>query len=80
MGGRLCAARHYDDHRLGLGRVQQVNFCLGCHAGLEEHYVDSTAGGQNRCFTCHVRVGATVVGQVVNTHRFAVPGTADARR
>jgi hypothetical protein len=73
MGGRLCAACHYDDHRLGLGQVQQANFCVGCHGGLEQHFADPTADGQNRCFTCHVRVGETLAGQVVNTHLFARP-------
>lgn len=73
LGGRLCAACHYDDHRLGLGPVRQANFCVGCHGGLEEHFADPTADGQNRCFTCHVRVGATVTGQTVNTHLFARP-------
>jgi hypothetical protein len=77
-GGRLCAACHYDDHRLGLGPVHRANFCVGCHGDREEHFADPTTDGQNRCFTCHVRVGATVTGQVVNTHRFAVPGAADA--
>jgi len=84
LGGRLCAACHYDDHRLGLGPVQQANFCVGCHGGLEQHFADPDAGGQtggqNRCFTCHVRVGEALAGQVVNTHRFAPPGTTDAER
>jgi hypothetical protein len=30
--------------------------------------------GQNYCLTCHTRIGVTVSGQTVNTHRFAVPG------
>ena len=74
LGGRLCAACHYDEHRLGLGAVQQANFCMGCHAGLEEHFPRSTPDMANRCMRCHVRVGATVSGQTVNTHRFARPG------
>jgi hypothetical protein len=73
MGGRLCAACHYDDHRLGLGRVQQTDFCIGCHGSREQHFADPTAEAQNRCVTCHVRIGETVAGQVVNTHLFAKP-------
>jgi hypothetical protein len=76
----LCAACHYDDHRLGLGPVQQPNFCVGCHRDREQHFAGPTASGQNRCVMCHVRAGETVAGQVVNTHRFAVPGAADAQR
>ncbi len=75
LGGRLCAACHYDDHRLGLGAVQRASFCIGCHADREQHFPSDPAGDANRCVTCHVRVGATVAGQMVNTHRFAVPGT-----
>jgi hypothetical protein len=75
-GGRLCAACHYDDHRLGLGPVQRANFCVGCHGDREEHFADPNTDGQNRCVTCHVRAGATVAGQIVNTHWFAVPGAA----
>jgi hypothetical protein len=73
LGGRLCAACHYDEHRLGLRAVQRVDFCAGCHpkAKFDEHYpIDDTT---NRCVTCHVRVGETVTGQVVNTHRFTIP-------
>jgi Cytochrome c554 and c-prime len=80
LGGRLCAACHYDDHRLGLGAVQRENFCVGCHRDREQHFADVGSDSQNRCATCHVRVGATVAGQVVNTHRFAKPGTEDAAR
>jgi hypothetical protein len=78
LGGRLCAACHYDDHRLGLGAVQRENFCVGCHRDREQHFADGASSGQNRCVTCHVRVGETVAGQVVNTHRFAKPGAEDA--
>jgi hypothetical protein len=73
LGGRLCAACHYDEHRLGLGPVQRVDFCTGCHAGREEHFPSPTPGLTNRCVECHVRVGKTASGQVVNTHRFARP-------
>jgi len=79
VGGRLCAACHYDDHRLGLGPVQRTNFCVGCHPNREEHFSDVPSEEKNRCLTCHGRVGVTVAGQVVNTHRFAIPGTGDAR-
>jgi hypothetical protein len=78
LGGRLCAACHYDEHRLGLGLVQRASFCGGCHGKREQHFSDGSPAAQNRCVTCHVRVGVTVAGQVVNTHRFAVPGTEDA--
>jgi predicted CXXCH cytochrome family protein len=70
-GGRLCAGCHYDEHRLGLGSLQRAEFCLGCHAGQKEHF---EAEGNNRCVTCHVRVGQTVTGQTVDTHRFTKPG------
>ena len=80
LGGRLCAACHYDDHRLGLATVERANFCVGCHGNRAEHFPDETAGTQNRCMTCHVRVGTTVAGQIVNTHRFTVPGAEDAGR
>jgi hypothetical protein len=73
-GGRLCAACHYDEHRLGLRAVQRVDFCAGCHANREQHF--PMDGSANRCVTCHVRVGESVTGQVVNTHRFALPGGA----
>ena len=80
MGGRLCAACHYDEHRLGLRPVQQASFCVGCHGDRAEHFAGTGEDGQNRCFTCHVRVGTTVASQVVNTHRFAVPGAAEEGR
>jgi hypothetical protein len=73
LGGRLCAACHYDEHRLGLHAVQRADFCTGCHAGREAHFPISTPGPANRCMECHVRVGKTVSGQAVNTHRFAQP-------
>jgi hypothetical protein len=74
LGGRLCAACHYDEHRLGLEAVQQASACTGCHTGKEGHYPIPTPGLENRCIQCHVRRGATLNGQIVNTHRFAVPG------
>jgi hypothetical protein len=80
LGGRLCAACHYDEHRLGLGAVQRADFCTGCHAGREEHFPGATPGLANRCAECHVRVGKTASGQVVNTHRFARPGEEGAGR
>jgi hypothetical protein len=73
LGGRLCAACHYDEHRLSLGAVQRADFCTGCHAGRGEHFPSPTPGSTNRCVECHVSVGKTVSGQVVNTHRFARP-------
>ena len=80
LGGRLCAACHYDDHRLGLGTVQRADFCTGCHTAREEHFPSPTPGLTNRCVECHVRVGKTASGQVVNTHRFARPGAEGAGR
>jgi Cytochrome c7 and related cytochrome c len=74
LGGRLCAACHYDEHRLGLGAVRQPEFCVGCHAGRETHFPIATPGLANRCMQCHVRAGATEHGQVLNTHRFTRPG------
>lgn len=73
-GGRLCVACHYDEHRLDLAVVRQANFCTGCHGGRTDHFAEPTPGGENRCVECHVRVGKTVSGQIVNTHRFAKPG------
>ena len=70
LGGRLCAACHYEEHRLGLGAVQRADFCVGCHANREAHF--PTGEPTNRCMSCHVRVGESVTGQIVNTHRFAV--------
>jgi len=78
LGGRLCVACHYDEHRLGLGAVQRANFCNGCHGDRQQHFPDGSPDTQNRCVTCHVRAGTTVSGQVINTHRFARPGTEDA--
>jgi hypothetical protein len=79
-GGRLCAACHYDEHRLGLGAAQRAHFCVGCHASRDDHYPIVTPDPANRCVTCHVRTGETVTGQVVNTHRFAWPGAEGSRR
>jgi hypothetical protein len=80
LGGRLCAACHYDEHRLGLGLVRRPDFCTGCHAGREAHFPVATTGPVNRCLECHVRVGQTSKGQVVNTHLFARPGATSAAR
>jgi hypothetical protein len=75
LGGRLCAACHYDEHRLGLAPVRRAEFCVGCHAGLQAHFPIPTPGLTNRCTQCHVRVGTTESGQIVNTHRFSRPGS-----
>jgi len=80
LGGRLCAACHYDGHRLGLGAVQGEHFCERCHAGREEHYPIPTPNPTNRCVQCHVRVGETVIGQIVDTHRFAAPGAEGSQK
>jgi len=76
LGGRLCAACHYDEHRLDLATVQRADFCTGCHTDRGDHFPDPTPGFTNRCVPCHVREGETVTGQIVNTHRFAKPGAA----
>ena len=68
LGGRLCAACHYDEHRLGLRPVQRADFCLGCHPGREANLSSPTLGLTNPCLQCHVRIGATESGQVLNTH------------
>jgi hypothetical protein len=62
LGGRLCAACHYDEHRLGLAAVRQPNFCAECH-GVPPHGPMGSG-----CMECHVRIGTTARGQVVNTH------------
>jgi hypothetical protein len=73
LGGRLCVACHYDEHRLGVGAVRRTDFCMGCHGARDTHY-PIPAPGVNRCTACHVRDGATARGQIVDTHRFAMPG------
>jgi hypothetical protein len=78
LGGRLCAACHYDEHRLGLRTVQRADFCAGCHGSRADHFPSDEPG--NRCVSCHVRVGESVTGQIVDTHRFVVPGTESTRR
>ena len=80
LGGRLCAACHYDEHRLGAAAVQRELSCTGCHANRDDHYPMPASGETNRCVQCHMRVGATASGQPVSSHRFAVPGTAGGRR
>lgn len=80
LGGRLCAACHYDEHRLGQAAARRTDLCTGCHAGRDDHYPVASASGTNRCTECHMRVGETLTGQVVNTHRFAVPGRGDSER
>lgn len=79
LGGRLCAACHYDEHRLGLASVHGADFCTGCHTGRQDHYPVETPDASNRCIQCHVRAGETVTGQRVNRHRFAVPGAEASR-
>jgi hypothetical protein len=74
LGGRLCAACHYDEHRLGLGAVRQPQFCVGCHA--TPHFPVSADATTNPCMQCHVTVGATAEGQVVNSHLIPKPGGA----
>ena len=77
LGGRLCVACHYDEHRLGLRVVRRADFCGSCHGGVtSNHFPIPTPGLENRCILCHVRAGVTESGQIVNTHRFAKPGAA----
>jgi hypothetical protein len=73
LGGRLCVACHYDEHRIGLGAVQRADFCVGCHTDLDGHFPRPAPGLANRCTRCHVRAGTTDGGQPLNTHRFARP-------
>jgi hypothetical protein len=80
LGGRLCAACHYDEHRIGLRSVLTAESCTGCHTGRDDHYPSETLSVSNRCVECHVRAGETVTGQRVNRHRFAVPGAENASR
>ena len=54
LGGRLCAACHYDEHRLGLAAVQRADFCIGCHAGQARALPHPDARPTNRCVQCHV--------------------------
>jgi hypothetical protein len=75
LGGRLCPACHYDEHRLGLGTVRRDDFCTGCHGGRDAHY-PMPEPGVNRCTVCHVRAGTTGRGQVIDTHRFTLPEAA----
>jgi hypothetical protein len=76
LGGRLCVACHYDEHRLGRADVRQAAFCVGCHpAGPDTHFSAPTPGEVNPCLACHVQDGSTASGQAVNTHRFAKPGS-----
>ena len=81
-GGRLCAACHYDEHRLGLGAARRETFCVQCHTHREGHYGGDGAApaATNRCVQCHVRAGETVTGQTVDTHRFGLPGAEGGTR
>ena len=58
LGGRLCAACHYDEHRLDLAVVRRDGFCTGCHGARPDHFDFPAPEGTNRCLQCHVRVGA----------------------
>jgi hypothetical protein len=74
LGGRLCAACHYDEHRLGLGAVRQADFCVGCHVAPELRSAGPPSDLTNPCMPCHVRIGTTASGQVVNTHLITKSG------
>jgi hypothetical protein len=73
-GGRLCAACHYDEHRLGLRAVQQAEFCVGCHAAPQLRSRIPPSDLTNPCMACHTRIGTTERGQVLNTHRITRSG------
>ena len=49
-------------------------FCASCHGARPTISTSPFPSGTNRCLQCHVRVGETATGQVVNSHRFARPG------
>ena len=68
LGGRLCAACHYDEHRLGHGAVRQAGFCVGCHAMPPHHVPVAFTDLTNPCMQCHTRIGKTDGGQVINSH------------
>jgi hypothetical protein len=74
LGGRLCAACHYDEHRFGLAAVNQPHFCVDCHGVPSHGPMPSSPGLTNPCMECHVRVGTTARGQVVNTHLLTTSG------
>ena len=59
LGGRLCAACHYDEHRLDLAVVRRDGFCTSCHGARLGHFPLPVPEGTNRCLQCHVRVGTT---------------------
>ena len=73
LGGRLCFACHYDEHRLGFSAVRRPQFCDTCHVGYEQHFNRQGAGDVNRCPRCHVSAGTTESGQPLATHSFARP-------
>jgi hypothetical protein len=76
LGGRLCVACHYDEHRLGLDEVDDADFCRDCHRDKADHFDTAMPRFGNRCIGCHVRAGETVDGQVVNSHGFRMGGGA----
>ena len=57
-----------------------TDFCTSCHGGAPGALrLPGRPTGTNRCLQCHVRVGETVTGQVVNSHRFAQAGSGGQR-
>jgi hypothetical protein len=74
LGGRLCAACHYDEHRFGLAAVRQPNFCVECHGVPAHGPMPTSLGLTNPCMECHARVGTTASGQILNTHRLTGGG------
>jgi len=75
LGGRLCFTCHYDEHRFGLATVNRANFCVECHPAPAHGPMPSSRGLPNPCMECHVRVGETAHGQVVNTHGLMTSGS-----
>jgi hypothetical protein len=80
LGGRLCAACHYDGHRLGAASVQRKRSCTGCHADRDRHYPGGIGAATNRCVHCHMSGGETRTGQRVISHRFGSAGVGAADR
>jgi hypothetical protein len=68
LGGRLCVACHYDQHRFGVAAVRGEKFCVGCHTSTRPPQSAPPTDLTNPCMQCHTRIGTTGRGQVLNTH------------
>jgi len=71
-GRNLCAACHFDEHRLSASATREPGFCAGCHADLGNHPRGATTRAAD-CIDCHMQRGTTVSGQTVTSHTFAPP-------